>query len=114
MEATLQRIRAARAAAHALQPLWITEVGESTSAGVPGPLGVSPAQQAADLLTMIHQAQADGDIPIMLIHTLADAPVSLMTPNDSINTGFGIFTETGTPKPAACALSQLFGGSLRC
>jgi hypothetical protein len=50
----------------------------------------------------------------MLIHTLADAPVSLTTPNDSINTGFGIFTETGTPKPAACALSQLFGGSLRC
>jgi polysaccharide biosynthesis protein PslG len=108
MELTLARLRAVRNAAGGNQPIWITEVGESTATD--GPLqAVTPAQQATDLLTLIRTAQHDPDIPVMLIHTVQDGRSAL-----AASGGFGVFTASGSPKPAACAISQSVRGALNC
>jgi polysaccharide biosynthesis protein PslG len=108
MELTLARLRAVRNAAGGNQPIWITEVGESTATD--GPLqAVTPAQQATDLLTLIRTAQHDPDIPVMLIHTVQDGPS-----DTGVSAGLGVFDVNGNPKPAACALSSQFGGSVSC
>lgn len=129
MEEAVQRIRSVRDAAGASQPLWLTELGESTTTQHYFPAAVSPTQQASDLLRMVRAAAAAPDVPVMLIHTLVDAAANL--PEDAlgaivapttglnltynrINSGFGIFTAEQRPKPAACVLSHEFGGSLAC
>jgi hypothetical protein len=109
MEQTLNRIRTVRAAAHATQPIWITEVGESTATDIGAPQPVTPTQQANDLITMTHSVQADTDVRVMLVHTLQDKPTSAR-----VDRGFGIFDASGRPKPAVCALSRAFGGTLKC
>jgi hypothetical protein len=114
MEQMLQRLRAARAAAGGRQPIWITEVGESTTAQYAYPPPVGPAQQAADLLTMINSAEADSDVPVMIIQSLQDLAPWNVNAYNSILAGVGVFAWTWTPKPAACVLSHLWHGSLAC
>jgi hypothetical protein len=89
-------------------------VGESTATQAGFPPAVTPAQQAADLVTMVRAAKADGDVPVMIIHTLQDQAVGTNDAFNAVQAGFGIFTSSFAPKPAACALSDELGGSLRC
>ncbi len=129
MEQSLQRLRAARRAAHAHQPIWITEVGESTTTEHGFPPAVSASRQARDLATMITEARADGDVRVMIIHTLEDEAPDLILNLvgqlsgqlfgddvffDAVQAGFGIFTSSWAPKPAACVVSRLLHGSLVC
>jgi hypothetical protein len=126
MEQALQRLRAARDAAGASStPIWITETGVSTQQLVAGsPVGATPAQQADYLLAMVHDVEADPDVPVALIHRLVDLPGTPTGPfpytqpvpgqGGSSESGFGVFTSDGSPKPAACALSREFHGSLSC
>ncbi len=115
MEQTLQRVRNARNAAGASSlPLWITEVGESTSTQPGFPPAVTAAEQASDLAAMVASVRADADVPVMLIHTLEDQPAGYNDPNNGVAAGFGVFSSDGTPKPAACALSLAWHGSLTC
>ena len=107
MEQTLRRVRRVRDAAGASSlPLWITEVGESTSTQPGFPPPVTPARQASDLATIVGAVQADPDVAVMLIHTLEDQVVGYGDPNNGVAAGFGVFGSDGTPKPAACALSR--------
>ncbi|MHB8656581.1 MAG: GH39 family glycosyl hydrolase [Solirubrobacteraceae bacterium] len=130
METVLNRVRAARdAAGEHREPIWITEVGESTSTQPNEPAAVSAGQQAAGLVRMAQSARSDGDLAVLIVHTLADEPRSV--PNDlltnliggltgatlsfdEIGEGFGVLNSAGVPKPAACALSRLWHGSLHC
>lgn len=129
MEVAVGRARRARDAAGGRQPLWLTELGESTTTQHYFPAAVSPEQQAADLRAMVRAARAAPDIPVAIIHTLVDAAANL--PEDAlaalvapttglnisynrVNSGFGIFTAEMRPKPAACVLSREFGGSVAC
>jgi hypothetical protein len=117
----LDVVRAARERAGASQPIWVTEVGESTETAWGWPAAVSPEQQAADLITMIDAAKADVDVAAMMLHTVSDTPAlwHAVYGEGGLN-GFGAFASTNSfseatqPKPAACAISQKFGGSLRC
>ncbi len=130
MERWLRRIRAVRDAAGASsQPIWVTEVGESTTTQPDQPPAVTSAQQASDLVQIVRAAKADSDVPILIIHTLDRAPANL--PQDvlinllgpvlnynafgaELNAGFGVFNPDGSPAEAACALSREFHGSLAC
>ena len=83
----LTPVRSASGAAS--QPLWITEMGISTSSEAGWPTAATQAQQAAD-------------------------PVAMDDPDNAINIGWGIFSADGAAKPAACAVSQQFHGTLAC
>jgi hypothetical protein len=129
MTATLDRLRSARDAAGGKQTLWITELGESTTTQSGFPPAVSPEKQAADMQTMLRTAIAAPDVPVVIIHTLTDAPhntaegtvsaviaslTGITVSYVQINGGFGIFNETQQPKPAACVVSRELGGTLAC
>ncbi len=96
------------------QPVWITEMGISTATQAGWPAAATPAQQAADLTTMIDTARATANLPYVFIHTLEDQTVGYDDPNNAINAGWGLFSADGTPKPAACAVSREFRGALSC
>jgi hypothetical protein len=116
------------AAAVPLKPLWVTEMGVSTSTQPGFPQKLTPQQQAQDMSALLAQAAADHRIRAVLIHTLQDAdpnlPLDLLTNLgglfsddiffNQINEGFGIFTNRWVRKPAACVVSRAFGGSLNC
>ena len=110
-------------------PIWITETGVSTTTGAGAPLPVTPEQQATDLLTMIHTAQADSHVRAMFIFSLQDAASdAILELLDDLSSaalgwspfqqgeleGFGAFTSNWVPKPAACAISVAWKGSLSC
>ena len=115
MEQSLNRLRAARdAAGDHSTPIWITEVGESTSTQDGFPPAVSPAQQALDLMSMIASVRADPDVQVMIIQSLQDQSAGTADSFNGINAGFGMFSSSGTGKPAGCALSVLLHGSLSC
>ena len=98
-----------------------------------GRVGVAIATSgpgATNLVTGIASAYLN-HVPVVVINTLVDAPadpagtllggltapaapLGLYIPSNNILTGFGVFTDAGDPKPAACALSTLWGGPLRC
>jgi hypothetical protein len=126
----LQRIRAVRdAAGAASEPIWVTEVGESTTTQPDQPPAVTNAQQATDLVQLVRAAESERDVPVLIIHTLDRAPpnlpddllINLLGPvlnyngyGEEVNAGFGVFNPDGSPTPAACALSREFQGSLGC
>jgi hypothetical protein len=101
----------------------------STTTGAGAPLPVMPQQQATDLLTMIHTAQADPHVRAMFLFSLQDATSDpVLDLLDSLANaalgwspfqhreleGFGAFTSDWVPKPAACAISVAWKGSLNC
>lgn len=116
MERYLQRLRAVRdAAGQSSTPIWITEVGVSTESVRGFPPGVSGAEQASSLLALLDRAEQDPDVRVVLIHRLVGPnPTPAAGPLGRLELGFGVFEPHGVPKPAACALSERFGGSLSC
>jgi hypothetical protein len=124
IEEPLQRLRVARDAAHqSSTPIWITEMGVSTQTATGSPFGATEAQQADYLVRMVHEVEAEPDVRMALIHRLVDVPPPPVTPSPfggppvaavSVESGFGVFRADGSPKPAACALSRVFHGSLAC
>lgn len=106
----IDRLRQARDAAGASStPIWVTEVGESTASQAGEPPAVTPQQQASDLVTVARYLASQPDIRVALIDRLVDATTPL-----SIEAGLGVFGSDLAPKPAACALSRLWHGSLSC
>ena len=89
----------------ARMPIWITEVGVSTT----GPAAVTPNEQAHELSDLYRRAAAIGSVRAVFFHTLLD-PVG--TP-DNPEAGYGILTSRGVPKPAAAALARLFTADRR-
>lgn len=115
MEQTLDRVRAARdAAGDRSTPIWITEIGLSTEAEEGSPLAVTEDKQAEDLIALVRTIKNDGDIAVAIIHRLFDPPRALGRPHPGLEPGFGVFRADGEPKPAACALSIEFQGTLSC
>jgi polysaccharide biosynthesis protein PslG len=111
----LGRIEAVRTGAGASsEPLWITEMGVSTATQADWPPAATPEAQATDLIEMLHIAQDMPDVAAVVIQSLQDQDPGYADPNNAINTGWGVFSADWTPKPAACALSRAFGGSVAC
>jgi hypothetical protein len=123
----LERLRTVRnAAGHRQTPIWVTELGVSSAASPGSTPASTERQQARLLLAMVHLAESQSDIPVLIIHRVIDVANAAAAPptatggpvapglETSADAGFGVFRSDGTPKPAACALSREFGGSLRC
>jgi hypothetical protein len=114
-EQILARVRAARnAAGDTGKKIWVTELGESTQSQSGFPPARTEARQAADLVWLVRRIGADRDVRALIIHRLVDRDLIFGGPYARVESGFGVFTTDGTPKPAACALSSVLGGSLRC
>lgn len=114
MEQTLSRIRAVRALAHDTHtPLWVTETGVPTVAYPGSPAPASDQEQATYLVAMAHALERDGDVRAVIVHQLID-DASQLASLPGHEPGFGVFRADGRPKPAACALSAAFHGTLRC
>jgi hypothetical protein len=118
-----------KAAGVAPVPIWVTEMGVSTATEPGFPPALTPEQQGTDLLEMVHMAQADPSVRLAIIDTLQDAafnPVEDLISDISgslfnydvfyngVIEGLGVFTSSWVPKPAACNIAPLFGGSLSC
>jgi hypothetical protein len=113
--ATLDRIRAVRnAAGDGATPLWITEIGEATASQSGFPPAASESQQAEDLVTLVRAIREMPDVPVAILHKLMDTDPSLDYEYAGVEAGFGLYRVNGSAKPAACALSGEFGGSLPC
>lgn len=80
-------------------PLWLTEVGASTSGGY------STTAQAIVLSDLVTRLQRRPGVRGVYLHTLADPQEQ----GFGIEDGFGVLYSSGTPKPAFCAIGRLFG-----
>jgi hypothetical protein len=116
MEQSLDRLRAVRDdTGHSATPIWITEAGVSTASATGYPPGATEARQERLLVKMVQAIQGAPDVQMLLIHDLVDSSATSATdPLAAIQSGFGVFDSSGRPKPAACGLSRLLGGSLSC
>jgi hypothetical protein len=130
MSRWLQQVKDVGAAAGvSTPPIWITEMGVSTATEAGFPPAVTPGEQASDLLSMIHLAQAGGSVRAAVIDSLQDAAsdpignalnsitwslINFDVSYQGVESGLGVYTSNWVPKPAACSLSNAMGGSLTC
>jgi hypothetical protein len=91
------------------KPLWVTEVGVSTTNNNPG-WQINEATQAADTMWFWNTLSVMGDVKAVLFHTLIDT-TWMSDPNE---VGFGLLHGDLSPKAAYCQLSVAAGGSYRC
>lgn len=56
-------------------PLWVTEVGVSSTTGAFWPPPVTEEQQASYLINVINQAKVQSDVEAMLLHTVDEGPI---------------------------------------
>ena len=81
-------------------PLWITELGVSTS-GSPPCGGRSESEQAEILGSTYAQLRAMRDVRAVIVHTLIDRPGAV----GDRESGFGVFRRDFSPRPAACVFA---------
>jgi hypothetical protein len=98
----IDSVRAVRDEAGDRVPLWLTEVGMSTTGT--GPMGgYSEEQQATVLADLVRRLERRDEVAAVLVHTLVD-------PEDpdpaNAEDGYGILHADLSPKPAFCALTR--------
>jgi hypothetical protein len=103
--AMIDEVRAARDEAGAEMPLWLTEVGVTTS----GPAAVTEAEQARGLARICTAVAREPDVEAVYVHNLVELPGSYASPEP----GFGLLQPlpdgTLRAKPAYAALRGQFG-----
>lgn len=82
-------------------PLWVTEVGISTS----GPAPVSPQAQSEALVALYEFLKAEPDLPVIVFHRFIDVEGV----EGAREAGWGVLTSGEDEKPAFCALAALRG-----
>lgn len=96
--ALIEQIRAAGDAIGARPPLWLTEVGVTTT----GPYAVSEDEQAAALVALCRAVSAAPDVDALYFHSLIEVPEA------GFQTGFGLTAQVPggglEAKPAFSAL----------
>lgn len=90
------------------KPIWVTEVGTSTTGG---PLGVTEEEQARAAVATYRAFSQDPNVQAVLMHTLIDPQPAHVPPDD---VGFGVLHGDLSPKPAYCALAKATGARSRC
>jgi polysaccharide biosynthesis protein PslG len=83
------------------KPLWVTEVGLSTTGSDPG-LSVTPEEQATALRAMYRAVAAMPDVKAMIVHELLDSGAD----PGNLESGFGVLRGDLSAKPAFWALSE--------
>ncbi len=99
IERHLHRVRrAVRRSGDPQAPIWVTEIGLSTTGLRP----YSRSEQAKGLVRIYRALAARGDVPAVIIHRVMDQPRHLKT----AESGWGVVRRNGRPKPAYCALAK--------
>lgn len=93
------------------KPLWVTEIGLSTS-GPPRPQLVTEAEQALGLRHFYRNLAKMPDVRASIFHTLIEPRGG--DPEEDREPGFGIMRANREPKPAFCALAQERGTGYQC
>ena len=88
------------------RPLWITEIGVSTT----GARAVSDKLQAEMLKGAYNRAAKMDDVRAFVVHTLIEPPRG----EGDGETGFGVLRHDLVAKPAYCLLARLAGQGRRC
>jgi hypothetical protein len=93
-------------------PLWVTEIGLSTSGPDGAPLHVDENGQAGRLVDVFRALRSAPGVQAVLVHTLIDPGDA----HDPANTeaGFGIVRGDLSVKPAYCPLARAVGVKGRC
>jgi hypothetical protein len=91
-------------------PIWVTEVGETTSGPADDPFHVSEDDQANMDVTAYRAFHSQPDVKAVLIHTLID-PYD--DPGDP-QSGYGVVRKDLSEKPAYCALARETGARSQC
>ena len=94
---------------HDATPLWITEVGLSTT-GQGQPRPASPTEQARGLVSIYKRLRAMSDVKAIVFHTLIEPRGAPTDPE----VGFGVVRRDLHPKPAYCALTRELGPKTVC
>ena len=102
MVRNLDEIRSVKEAAGDTEtPLWVTEIGLSTT-GPPEQGGALSEDSQAKGLAAIYDRLADmGDVDAVIVHTLLDRAGDAA----SVESGYGVLRTGLEPKPAYCALA---------
>ena len=103
-EAAIASVDAAQntqTAAGDLTPLWITEVGASTTGGF------TESSQATLLGKLLPDLMNRPDVEAVFVHSLVDAS---HMPATNPERGFGVLQDANDPKPAYCTVADAFGG----
>jgi hypothetical protein len=81
------------------KPIWITEIGVSTT----GKQAYTPDHQA-NALAQIYNLfrRVDAPIPVLIFHRFVDVPTSGL----SAEAGYGVLNKQGNRKPAYCAVAK--------
>jgi hypothetical protein len=100
---SLREVRSARERARdGRTPLWVTEIGLSTTGPADQGGGLTEEQQGQALVRLYKKLHRMRDIKAVVFHTLLDVAAS---PQD-LNSGFGIVRPDLKPKAAYCALGR--------
>lgn len=115
MNKTFEQVRSLRRDfGDAETPLWITEVGVTTSgqnSDWPASWLATPAEQASRLVAAYRKIVAMPDVEALMLHTLVEPRGdTLLSPHP----GFGVLRPDLTPKPAYCALAVERGQTDPC
>jgi hypothetical protein len=89
------------------RPLWVNELGATTSGPDPD-LRFSEREQAEALRDAFERLSRVPGVEMVLVHTLIDPPGGGADPE----AGYGLLRGDGSPKPAYCALARAARG--RC
>lgn len=116
LEQTFDEVRTLRQAyADTGTPLWVTELGLTTSGrgapGWPSSWVFSEEQQATELVALYRQLRSMDDVEAIMFHTLVEPPGD---PQTSPGVGYGIVRKDLQPKPAFCALARERGVEAPC
>jgi hypothetical protein len=85
-------------------PVWVTEVGVSTS----GPSPATLDEQAQSLPAIHRTLVRTPRVPVAIFHRMVDNP----TAPTSREAGWGVIASSGAPKPAYCTLAYARGREL--
>jgi hypothetical protein len=95
---------------HDTSPLWITEVGQTTTGGAEN-LAISEPEQGAVLRKIIQLAKAMPNVKAIVVHSLVEGTYA---PEGDPERGYGVLRPDLTPKPAYCAIAAENGAAYTC
>ena len=107
----LEEVRSARdKAGDEETPLWVTEIGLSTTGALEQGGALSEDQQARGLVALLELLDGMDDVEAVVIHTLLDRQGA---PTD-VEAGYGVARPDLQLKPAFCALAKARGEDSTC
>lgn len=111
MQRTLAEARSAKdKAGDEATPIWVTEIGLSTTGASEQGGALSEEEQSRGLVSIYDQLAKTDDVKAVIVHTLLDRAGA---PTD-VESGYGVVKPDLQPKPAYCALAEKRGKGGAC